>query len=171
MPGHADTLRPSEARIEEQLGSRVQQGLQQGLDEPVHSGELQDKDVKTQKEMLVMGSGHDQVDAQNGDGRNGQKSDAQAIDKDQDEAVNLNAGKSNAKPSLEKKPVVVPRPSAGSGGSSLKWSDYKDIKDDDPTYEEMLSFWEPKPPKVLMKDPDEVPLELHAQIQIYAENA
>lgn len=28
--------------------------------------------------------------------------------------------------------------------------------------------WEPKPPKVLMKDHAEIPLELHSQIQIYA---
>ena len=29
---------------------------------------------------------------------------------------------------------------------------------------------EPKPPKVLMEDPDDVPLELQSQIQIYATN-
>ncbi|KAG5652411.1 hypothetical protein H0H81_005059 [Sphagnurus paluster] len=31
-----------------------------------------------------------------------------------------------------------------------------------------IDFWEPKPPKVLMDDPDAVPLELRAQIQLYA---
>ncbi|KAI0921632.1 hypothetical protein AcW2_006545 [Taiwanofungus camphoratus] len=31
-----------------------------------------------------------------------------------------------------------------------------------------LDFWEPKPPKVLMDDPKEKPLELRSQIQIYA---
>lgn len=31
-----------------------------------------------------------------------------------------------------------------------------------------IDFWEPKPPKVLMEDPEAVPLELHAQIQMYA---
>ena len=31
-----------------------------------------------------------------------------------------------------------------------------------------LDFWEPKPPKVLMQDPDVTPLELRAQIQLYA---
>lgn len=35
---------------------------------------------------------------------------------------------------------------------------------------ESLDFWEPKPPKVLMKDPKEKPLELRSQIQFYATN-
>ena len=30
--------------------------------------------------------------------------------------------------------------------------------------------WEPKPPKVLMDDPEAVPLELRSQIQLYATN-
>ncbi|KAL1700195.1 hypothetical protein EV121DRAFT_214712 [Schizophyllum commune] len=32
------------------------------------------------------------------------------------------------------------------------------------------AFWEPKPPKVLMRDPKSVPLELHSQIQQYGTN-
>jgi hypothetical protein len=35
---------------------------------------------------------------------------------------------------------------------------------------EEVDRWEPKPPKVLMEDPNVVPLELHAQIQLYATN-
>lgn len=31
-----------------------------------------------------------------------------------------------------------------------------------------LEFWEPKPPKVLMEDPNATPWELRAQIQLYA---
>ncbi|KAH7914422.1 Alpha/Beta hydrolase protein [Hygrophoropsis aurantiaca] len=31
-----------------------------------------------------------------------------------------------------------------------------------------LEFWQPKPPKVLMNDPTDVPLELRSQIQLYA---
>ncbi|KAF9057965.1 hypothetical protein BJ165DRAFT_1424900 [Panaeolus papilionaceus] len=34
--------------------------------------------------------------------------------------------------------------------------------------EEDFYRWEPKPPKVLMKDPDTIPLELRSQIQMYA---
>lgn len=33
-----------------------------------------------------------------------------------------------------------------------------------------LDFWEPHPPKVLMENPRDIPLELHAQIQLYATN-
>ncbi|OSC99002.1 alpha/beta-hydrolase [Trametes coccinea BRFM310] len=35
-------------------------------------------------------------------------------------------------------------------------------------YESEMDYWEPKPPKVLMEDPNATPLELRAQIQLYA---
>ena len=38
----------------------------------------------------------------------------------------------------------------------------------DPKYDIAMDFWEPKPPKVLMEDPNATPLELLAQIQLYA---
>lgn len=41
---------------------------------------------------------------------------------------------------------------------------------DNPKYDDALSFWEPKPPKVLMKNPNDTPLELRGQIQLYATN-
>lgn len=44
------------------------------------------------------------------------------------------------------------------------------IKESDPESDETLMFWEPKPPKVLMNDPNESPLELRSQIQLYAMN-
>lgn len=31
-----------------------------------------------------------------------------------------------------------------------------------------LDVWEPKPPKVLMDDPNAIPLQLNSQIQVYA---
>ncbi|KAI5124948.1 hypothetical protein M0805_007375 [Coniferiporia weirii] len=36
--------------------------------------------------------------------------------------------------------------------------------------EEVVTDWEPKPPKILMKDPNATPLELRSQIQLYATN-
>jgi hypothetical protein len=36
--------------------------------------------------------------------------------------------------------------------------------------DEEIDRWQPKPPKVLMKDPKAIPLELHSQIQTYALN-
>ena len=48
----------------------------------------------------------------------------------------------------------------------------KDDQSDSPTKNTSVSIdsnlWEPKPPKVLMKDPKSVPLELCSQIQLYA---
>ncbi|KAI0368056.1 alpha/beta-hydrolase [Pilatotrama ljubarskyi] len=35
-------------------------------------------------------------------------------------------------------------------------------------YDSLRDFWEPKPPKVLMENPNATPLELRAQIQLYA---
>ncbi|KAK7695761.1 hypothetical protein QCA50_000398 [Cerrena zonata] len=35
---------------------------------------------------------------------------------------------------------------------------------------ESIDLWEPKPPKVLMKNPNDQPLEIHSQIQLYATN-
>jgi hypothetical protein len=51
-----------------------------------------------------------------------------------------------------------------------RWSDQQAIRDSDPQYDEILSCWEPKPPKVLMNDPNDSPLELRSQIQLYATN-
>ena len=60
----------------------------------------------------------------------------------------------------------MPQPSAETSSASSQVG----IRDDDPNYEDALSFWEPKPPKVLMDDPNATPLELRSQIQIYATN-
>ena len=38
----------------------------------------------------------------------------------------------------------------------------------EPTSDADLDYWEPKPPKVLMEDPNATPWELRAQIQLYA---
>ncbi|CCM05570.1 uncharacterized protein FIBRA_07797 [Fibroporia radiculosa] len=40
----------------------------------------------------------------------------------------------------------------------------------DPNYDAAIDFWQPKPPKVLMEDPNSRPLELRSQIQLYATN-
>lgn len=44
------------------------------------------------------------------------------------------------------------------------------ILQDDPDYDEQIAYWEPKPPKVLMKNSEDTPLELRGQIQLYATN-
>ena len=38
------------------------------------------------------------------------------------------------------------------------------------TLHEQAKSWDPQPPKVLMEDPDAIPLELLTQIQLYATN-
>jgi hypothetical protein len=56
--------------------------------------------------------------------------------------------------------------SGGGGGSQSP----QDTLPSDPNYQDAISFWEPKPPKVFMKDPNAKPLELRGQIQLYATN-
>ena len=53
---------------------------------------------------------------------------------------------------------------------AARWGPQQSVRDTDADYDEALSFWEPKPPKVLMEDPNEAPLELRSQIQLYATN-
>ena len=52
---------------------------------------------------------------------------------------------------------------SGSSGSTMRQGSSSQNEDS-------RSLWEPKPPKVLMKDPDARPLELRGQIQLYATN-
>ena len=47
-------------------------------------------------------------------------------------------------------------------------TDDEQVGQDDSKYDIAMDFWEPKPPKVLMEDPNATPLELLAQIQLYA---
>lgn len=58
----------------------------------------------------------------------------------------------------------------GSAPSGSSETNRQNVKDGlaDPNYDAALDFWEPKPPKVLMQNPEDRPLELHSQIQLYA---
>ncbi len=53
-------------------------------------------------------------------------------------------------------------------GSETPTSDAEKHKCQDPNHDLAEEFWEPKPPKVLMEDPNATPLELRSQIQLYA---
>ncbi|PSS35406.1 hypothetical protein PHLCEN_2v1561 [Hermanssonia centrifuga] len=132
-PGHADTLRPSKARLGEQIDQRLEKGAEEGR--AVHTGELEDGNIGSQAEMLEQGPSDNDESKRSSDKSTGSE---------------CSSGKG-----------TQPRPSVRSLAG---------IKEDDPNYEDALSFWEPKPPKVFMKDPEEQPLELRSQIQIYALN-
>ncbi|KAG6903465.1 hypothetical protein C0995_005488 [Termitomyces sp. Mi166 len=56
----------------------------------------------------------------------------------------------------------------GSGDDSRDSSKSTEVKECALDYD--IDFWEPKPPKVLMEDSTATPLELRAQIQLYAAN-
>ncbi|KAI0650222.1 alpha/beta-hydrolase [Trametes meyenii] len=59
-------------------------------------------------------------------------------------------------------------PTAEGGPARSGFQDSKRDGKGDLNYDLSRDFWEPKPPKVLMEDPNATPLELRAQIQLYA---
>ncbi|KAF7798891.1 hypothetical protein EIP86_010119 [Pleurotus ostreatoroseus] len=153
MPGHADTLKPSDERVSEQAEQQMEQGREEGRAGPVSPDELQDDTVSNQKEMLKEGPQVDNPKASNGH---------EDRPKPSEEKPAHQNGKHH-----EEGPHVDD--DASSDWSTIKGS-IKDLHEDDPSYEDALSFWEPKPPKVLMANSEAIPLELHAQIQMYATN-
>ncbi|KAG6915654.1 hypothetical protein DXG01_010524 [Tephrocybe rancida] len=58
--------------------------------------------------------------------------------------------------------------SSGESSGSHENQNTKTVGAGERTPDYDIDRWEPKPPKVLMDDPDAIPLELHAQIQFYA---
>ncbi|EMD40895.1 hypothetical protein CERSUDRAFT_91649 [Gelatoporia subvermispora B] len=139
-PGHADTLRPSEDRLGDQVQERLHKSVEE--DREVHTKELAEPadQVGSQEEMLKESkkkadSGHPQPSGMNGD--DGDRSGSNVPDEEV---------RTGAQPEAD---------------ANLA---------DDPNYDAAIDFWEPKPPKVLMRDPNEKPLELRSQIQLYATN-
>ncbi|KZT13024.1 alpha/beta-hydrolase [Laetiporus sulphureus 93-53] len=178
-PGHADTLRPSDTRFETQMEC-LQQMREKG--EEVHAGDLKEGKEKlgSQQEMLHsfgtstsgrcrsddnlsgedtpfpiqdnLATPHSQVKAtygptlENGD--------------EQPEDVNAGSDKQDhedAQGSSKRFPAAA----NDNGGEhrNREWND-----------DAVIDFWEPKPPKVFMDDPNATPLELRSQIQLYATN-
>ena len=153
MPGHADTLKPSDSRKSEQAEQQVEQGREESRAGPVSPDELQDETVDNQKDMLKEGPQMDNPKASHGHAESAKSTEEKPAHHD-------------AKHHEEGSHV--------GDDSSSEWStikgSIKDLQEDDPSYDEALSFWEPKPPKVLMLNSEAIPLELHAQIQMYATN-
>ena len=153
-PGHADTLQPNASRAESQANRLAAKSAQEGKE--VHTKDLRDEHVGSQEEMLK--SNADQLSSPDGSDRGGQYV-------------------ASAGPKI---------PVADGDVDGLKDRDPGHLKQEDPqaTFQEDRGkqardesspgydpeFWEPKPPKVLMNDPDATPLELRSQIQLYATN-
>ena len=62
---------------------------------------------------------------------------------------------------------VKPR-NAGHNGSTTTNSAVLEVDNDKIPGQEDIDFWQPKPPKVLMNNPRDVPLQMRSQIQMYA---
>jgi hypothetical protein len=114
-PGHADTLNPNAARLEEQDALRDEARQEQISVSELQARQTDEHGVKNQSEMINAGVAE------------GASADA------------------------------LTRVDSTVGGEA------KSEPDD-------VERWEPKPPKVLMNEPDAVPLEVLSQIQQYATN-
>ena len=123
-PGHADTLDPSPARVEQQDALRHEAGQSGISPSEVEARHTDVSEPKPQREMLC--------DA----GIDGGESAGNAAS-DSGQTTHVNTPKEGEK---------------------------DEVSEDD------LDRWEPKPPKVLMEDSNDVPLEVLSQIQQYATN-
>jgi hypothetical protein len=146
-PGHTDTLEPNEERLKHQ-----EQARRAGAEEEATPPES----VETQAEMQQSPDGHEEQHDY------GESTGDEAIGTQEpsipDIVVNgwpISASGIGAKTDTE-----GPVRRASDHGVTSSESDNMD----------RVSIWEPKPPKVLMEDPQATPLELRSQIQLYATN-
>lgn len=160
MPGHADTLQPSPSRAESQANELATQSADEG--KKVHTKDLKDEHVGSQEEMLEqprespLSPGSPTRSDRGGeyiDGSPGIGSRVPDVDGDVDAAKDWAPGRY-----AQRDPQATSQEDRGKRAQDESSPDY------DP------DFWEPKPPKVLMNDPDAKPLELRSQIQLYATN-
>ncbi|KAF9821291.1 hypothetical protein IEO21_00899 [Rhodonia placenta] len=141
-PGHADTLQPSEGRLVDQVGERLDKSAERGED--VHTGDLSEgSHVESQAEMF----------------ENSEKETPDQPEYNHGRRMSL-----HSKEQQQRDEPNEPVSAASSGHGQAKSAGQ------DPNYDAAIDFWEPKPPKVLMDDPNAKPLELRSQIQLYATN-
>lgn len=171
-PGHADTLQPSEGRLVDQVGERLDKSAERGED--VHTGDLSEgSHVESQAEMFKNSEKEtpDQPEYNRGRRMSLHSKEQQQPDEPDGPVSAASSGHGQAKSA-----GVIARPehgdessqgtSSSDAGSSTNGQDVKQ----DPNYDAAIDFWEPKPPKVFMDDPNAKPLELRSQIQLYATN-
>ncbi|KZT29342.1 alpha/beta-hydrolase [Neolentinus lepideus HHB14362 ss-1] len=115
--------------------------------------------VESQREMLA--SGKDMVSSSS-NGSSESPQDSSGSDQ-AGQSSGLQAGHGDGEGSETQEPSDSDRQTRSSTQANGQ-ADTKTVETDD------TDLKEPKPPKVLMHDPDEIPLELRAQIQIYATN-
>ncbi len=142
-PGHADTLLPTEKRVQEQQDVRVEaQKAGISLEE---AEKRKGGHVQSQAEMLQGPQEYVEPAAMDY---------VRVIPKERQGSQSVSfSGSSTGTP----------------GGGEMRRP--PEVEDGDPDMNwEDIERWEPKPPKVLMEDPNATPLEILSQIQQYATN-
>jgi hypothetical protein len=140
QPGHPDTQVPDEQRL-------ANQKLARHLDQEEDA--VPSQSVQTQEQMQ----------------ETAQEREEQQVYRPEPDYSSTNQASEDASrpaPSSDRPIQILPRTSSTPPTQSSKTPVGPTLED--------LSAWEPKPPKVLMDDPQAVPLELRAQIQLYATN-
>jgi hypothetical protein len=152
QPGHADTLKPDPERLANQ-----KQAFQRGEAEDA----IPQDEVQTQHEMQ---SNHDHHDGVASPPSEHDTPSVPEVPKDGSSAFSASMSASGHNPLPEGTKLSaadVGADTKGSGEQRVHGTDNNDLD---------ASTWEPKPPKVLMDDPNATPLELRDQIQLYATN-
>lgn len=125
-PGHADTLRPTAERLQED-----EPRLKEGGGPPE-----EEEEVKPQEEMQA------------------------EVNPDREGHSNGNGNANGSVNGVSVKEKATASPTLKSWETFSNHGSVPDLED--------IDFWQPKPPKVLMDDPKDIPLELRSQIQVYA---
>lgn len=154
------------------MGERLDKSAERGED--VHTGDLSEgSHVESQAEMFKNSEKEtpDQPEYNRGRRMSLHSKEQQQPDEPDGPVSAASSGHGQAKSA-----GVIARPehgdessqgtSSSDAGSSTNGQDVKQ----DPNYDAAIDFWEPKPPKVFMDDPNAKPLELRSQIQLYATN-
>jgi hypothetical protein len=161
-PGHADTLKPSDHRISQRVaeifacstnaaeGDYERRLVRSHVDDVKLDHTTNPKHTANQEQLV-------------------HKNELEGIEQVMsDQPGSTLQDQKNKEPTrrdvLEARRSYVMDHKSGSSGSQA------DTKSEEMLRKELKEDWEPKPPKVLMDDPLATPLELRAQIQIYATN-
>ena len=156
-PGHADTLQPDPSRAESQAHDFAVQGAEEGKE--VHTKDLKDENVGSQEEMLES----------NGSAVNGAPGSPTRSDRG-GEYVDGSPGAGPSVPDADETKDNASGRDAQKDPQATSQEDRGKQAQDESSPHYDPNFWEPKPPKVLMNDPNTRPLELRSQIQLYATN-
>lgn len=174
-PGHADTLKPTQKRVESQVSEQIQQAPEGNEAAPAR--DLQDEKVMSQGEMIK--ENKDDPDADDTGATRlagtshvvGEKEPKDSLQEDtgdeKHESSNQEAPRESTSETEKSSPNSPGSSNESPSDGTTKHADSDSVLKFDKDSRH-FDYWEPKPPKVLMENGRDRPLELRSQIQLYA---